>query len=58
MFAWMYAKDEKQTRYNVENAGGKPAQRKPLLSESDGHGDVADRRRLYWNFEYLCYFYL
>ena len=50
----VYAKDEKQTRYNVEMQ----VERKPLLSESDGHGDVADRRRLYGTSEYLCYFYL
>ena len=56
----VYAKDEKQTRYNVEmQVERKPALgKKPLLSESDGHGDVADRRRLYGTSEYLCYFYL
>ena len=51
----VYAKDERG------NAGGEKAgtwKEKPLLSESDGHGDVADRRRLYGTSEYLCYFYL
>ena len=60
MFAWMcMQKDEKQTRYNVEmQVERKPAlgKEKPLLSESDGHGDVADRRRLYGTSEYLCIF--